>query len=67
MLQIGESLVTFGIDEQSSNVLMAVFDDEKGDKTVALAKKIKGRAVPLEQHLQLADYQLIKKVGQGSV
>jgi hypothetical protein len=61
-LQITDSLVTFGIAEDSANLVVAVFDDPKGDKLAAVAKKIKGRAVALDQLKNFTNYDLVKKV-----
>lgn len=54
--------MTFGIAEDSANLVVAVFDDAKGDKLSAVAKKIKGRSVPLEELKNITNYDLVKKV-----
>lgn len=59
---ITESLLTFGISDESRNVLVAVVDDEKGDKLTKVARKIKGKPAPLTRLKDLADYDLVKKV-----
>uniref|UniRef100_A0A914V5D3 Uncharacterized protein n=1 Tax=Plectus sambesii TaxID=2011161 RepID=A0A914V5D3_9BILA len=58
---ITDSLVTFGLAEDSANLIVVVFDDAKGDKLAAVAKKIKGRSVPLENLKNITNYDLIKK------
>ncbi|KAF1574008.1 UNVERIFIED_CONTAM: EKC/KEOPS complex subunit TPRKB, partial [Eudyptes robustus] len=59
---ISESLNTFGIGEDSTNLIVALFDDEKGSKMTKLAKKIKGTAVTLDNIVQLANIHKIKKI-----
>uniref|UniRef100_A0A914C8B6 Uncharacterized protein n=1 Tax=Acrobeloides nanus TaxID=290746 RepID=A0A914C8B6_9BILA len=61
---ISESLNTFGIAEESQNLIVAVFDDAKGNKMVKLSKKIDGTAVPIETLRELALIPFIKKVYQ---
>ncbi|KAK6103463.1 Kinase binding protein CGI-121 family protein [Brugia pahangi] len=57
-----ESLLTFGIAEESRNLLVGIFDDESGEKMVKVAKKIDGKPVPMTILPQLADYERIKKL-----
>uniref|UniRef100_A0AAF5RVY6 TP53RK-binding protein n=1 Tax=Wuchereria bancrofti TaxID=6293 RepID=A0AAF5RVY6_WUCBA len=57
-----ESLLTFGITEESRNLLVGIFDDESGEKMVKVAKKIDGKPVPMTMLPQLADYKRIKKL-----
>ncbi|EFO27072.2 hypothetical protein LOAG_01411 [Loa loa] len=57
-----ESLLTFGIAEESRNLLVGIFDDENGEKMVKMAKKIDGKPVPMTILPQMADYERIKKV-----
>ncbi|VDK74280.1 unnamed protein product [Litomosoides sigmodontis] len=57
-----ESLITFGIAEESRNVLVGIFDDESGEKMVKVAKKIDGKPVPTSMLTQMADYERIKQV-----
>ncbi|VDN05221.1 unnamed protein product [Thelazia callipaeda] len=59
---ISESLITFGIGEESRNILVGIFDDESGEKMVALAKKIDGQPASLSRLSQLTNYELIKKI-----
>ncbi|OZC05563.1 kinase binding protein, partial [Onchocerca flexuosa] len=57
-----ESLLTFGIAEDSRNVLVGIFDDENGEKMVKVAKKIDGKPVPITNLPELVDYERIKKI-----
>lgn len=61
-MQISESLVTFGIAETSRDILVGIFDDKSGSRMTALAKKIDGRPIPLDELPYLVNYDLIKKV-----
>ncbi|VDO60684.1 unnamed protein product [Onchocerca flexuosa] len=62
-----ESLLTFGIAEDSRNVLVGIFDDENGEKMVKVAKKIDGKPVPITNLPELVDYERIKKVEKRSL
>ncbi|KAL3994845.1 Kinase binding protein CGI-121 family protein [Acanthocheilonema viteae] len=57
-----EALLTFGIAEESRNLLVGIFDDESGEKMVEVAKKIDGKPVPMTILPQMADYERIKKI-----
>jgi len=59
---IADSLITFGIAETSHNLLVAIFDDEKGEKMMTVAKKIQGRPVVFEQLHNITDYKMVKKI-----
>uniref|UniRef100_A0AC34RIM8 TP53RK-binding protein n=1 Tax=Panagrolaimus sp. JU765 TaxID=591449 RepID=A0AC34RIM8_9BILA len=59
---ISDSLNTFGIAENSKDLIVAVFDDTKGDKMVKLAKKIEGNPEPLDNLRDCCDLGLIEKV-----
>jgi tRNA threonylcarbamoyladenosine modification (KEOPS) complex Cgi121 subunit len=59
---ITESLTTFGINDNSQNLVVAIFDDDKGSKMVKLAKKIDGAPVTLEHLREIIDIPAIKKV-----
>jgi EKC/KEOPS complex subunit CGI121/TPRKB len=59
---ISDSLNTFGIAENSKDLIVAVFDDTKGDKMVKLAKKIEGNPEPLVHLRDCCDLNLIEKV-----
>ena len=54
--------MTFGIAENSRDLIVGIFNDESGEKMVELAKRIKGTPTTLDQLPYLADYGLIKKV-----
>ncbi|MFH4975936.1 hypothetical protein AB6A40_002645 [Gnathostoma spinigerum] len=59
---ISSSLTTFGIGETSTDVLVAIFDDQKGDKMIEASKRIKGRPVSLNELPKITNYDLIKKI-----
>jgi len=59
---ITESLLTFGIQDTSQDVLVAIVGDVKGDKLTEVGKKIKGRPSPLSQLQAIANYDLVKHV-----
>lgn len=59
---ITDSLNTFGISDDSRNLIAAVFDDEKGSKMVKLAKQIDGTPTPLDSLHEIVDIAAIKKV-----
>jgi EKC/KEOPS complex subunit CGI121/TPRKB len=59
---ITESLTTFGINDNTQNLVVAIFDDDKGSKMVKLAKKIDGAPVTLEHLREIIDIPAIKKV-----
>lgn len=63
---ISDSLVTFGVAVKSTNIIAAIFDDEKGNKMKDLAKQIKGKAVTLDHLKEISNYKLIRKVYQVS-
>uniref|UniRef100_A0A0N5AWV1 EKC/KEOPS complex subunit cgi121 n=1 Tax=Syphacia muris TaxID=451379 RepID=A0A0N5AWV1_9BILA len=59
---INESLITFGIGDDSRDLIVGIFNDESGEKMIELAKMIDGVPTSLDQLPRLANYQLIKKV-----
>ncbi|KAH7721888.1 Kinase binding protein [Aphelenchoides avenae] len=59
---ITDSLNTFGISDDSRNLIVAIFDDERGSKMVKLAKQIDGTPTPLETLHEIVDIPAIKKV-----
>ena len=54
--------MTFGIVDNSTSVLVAVLNDEKGDKLTKIAKKIKGKPVKIDNLKNISNYDMIKKV-----
>ncbi|CAI5449088.1 unnamed protein product [Caenorhabditis angaria] len=61
---ISDSLVTFGISENSTSIIAATFDDKSGSLMKKLAKKIKAKSVPFENLGKSSNVSLIKKVYQ---
>lgn len=59
---IAESLVTFGIGENSRDLIVGIFNDESGEKMVEISKRIDGIPTSLDQLPYLANYEMIKKV-----
>ncbi len=54
--------MTFGINDETTQVLVAVINDEKGDKLTGIARKIKGKPCGLSELKNISNYDLIKKV-----
>lgn len=54
--------MTFGIHDDSQDVLVVIVGDVKGDKLKQLGKSIHGRPAPLPQLKTIANYDLIKQV-----
>ncbi|PAV91731.1 hypothetical protein WR25_23177 [Diploscapter pachys] len=61
---INDSLVTFGIAEKSTALIAAIFDDKDGSKMKKLAKLIKGKPEPMENHIAVVNTKVIKKIYQ---
>ncbi|CAB3409750.1 unnamed protein product [Caenorhabditis bovis] len=61
---ISDSLVTFGICDQSTAIVAAIFDDKSGSAMKKLAKKIKGTPEPLANIAKIANLPIIKKIYQ---
>uniref|UniRef100_A0A1I7WMF6 Kinase binding protein CGI-121 n=1 Tax=Heterorhabditis bacteriophora TaxID=37862 RepID=A0A1I7WMF6_HETBA len=61
---ISDSLMTFGIAENSSNIIVCLFDDKDGTKMKKLAKEIDGKPETLDKLASITNYKLIKKVGE---
>jgi len=54
----------FGIAEQSRNLIVAIFGDSSGKRMTEVAKRIDGKAAPLEALRDLRQMNLIKRVYQ---
>ncbi|CAD6195113.1 unnamed protein product [Caenorhabditis auriculariae] len=61
---ISDSLVTFGIAEQSKAIIAAIFDDKDGSKMKKLAKKIEGNIESLDNLPNIANFPIIKQIYQ---
>ncbi|VDP26775.1 unnamed protein product [Soboliphyme baturini] len=61
---ISESLQTFGANDSTKDVIVAVFGDKSGSVMKDIAKVIKGKAVPLRTLGDVSNSDLIKKVRQ---
>jgi len=61
---ISESLNVFGIAENSHNLVVAIFGDSSGKRLTEVAKRIDGKAAPLEALRDLRQMTLIKRVYQ---
>uniref|UniRef100_A0A915K0E0 EKC/KEOPS complex subunit CGI121 n=1 Tax=Romanomermis culicivorax TaxID=13658 RepID=A0A915K0E0_ROMCU len=59
---ITESLVTFGVHDDSHDILVVVVGDVKGDKLKQVGKFINGRPEPLSALRNLTDHALIKQI-----
>ncbi|CAI4228191.1 unnamed protein product [Auanema sp. JU1783] len=61
---ISDSLVTFGIAENSENIVVCIFDDKDGSKMKSVAEKIEGKPQNLDLLPSIANMALIKRVYQ---
>jgi len=59
---ITESLMTFGIGDETQNIVVVVVGDEKGEKMSKVARKIKGRPCHLALIKNISNYDLVKQV-----
>lgn len=55
--------MTFGVHDDSQDILAIIVGDVKGDKLKQLGKNIQGRPAPLAQLKTIANHDLIKQVG----
>ena len=53
--------MTFGIAEKSTALIAAIFDDKDGSKMKKLAKLIKGKPEPMENHIAVVNTKVIFK------
>ncbi|OUC44448.1 kinase binding protein CGI-121 [Trichinella nativa] len=59
---ISDSLLTFGISENTTDILAALVGDSSGDCLTKLLKVIKGKSVPLKELKNVTNVSKIKEV-----
>lgn len=62
LFKVTESLRTFGLSDDSKNVILATVNDDSGSKLSSARKKIKGKVTPLAKLREIANYDMIKQV-----